>query len=41
MIILLKVDKKFRREWKLKRSAIQAFPTLTEFIDYHVNRRVF
>lgn len=40
-IILPKIDKGSRREWESKRSAIEAFPTLTEFIDYLINRSAF
>ncbi|XP_029163718.1 uncharacterized protein LOC114936567 [Nylanderia fulva] len=40
-IILPKIDKGSRREWEAKRSVIEAFPTLTEFIDYLVNRSGF
>lgn len=36
-IILPKIDKGSRREWESKRSTIENFPTLTEFIDYLIN----
>ncbi|XP_070153665.1 uncharacterized protein [Polyergus mexicanus] len=40
-ILLPKIDKGSRREWESKRSTIEQFPTLTEFIDYLINRSAF
>ncbi|XP_018405357.1 PREDICTED: uncharacterized protein LOC108781749, partial [Cyphomyrmex costatus] len=40
-IILPKVDRGSRREWELKRSKMEEFPTLTEFIDFLINRSTF
>lgn len=40
-ILLPKIDKASRREWESKRSIIERFPTLTEFIDYLINRSAF
>ncbi|XP_018364596.1 PREDICTED: uncharacterized protein LOC108762191 [Trachymyrmex cornetzi] len=40
-IILPKVDKGSRREWELKRSNREEFPTLAEFMDFLTNRSMF
>ncbi|XP_070162778.1 uncharacterized protein [Polyergus mexicanus] len=40
-IILPKIDKGSRREWELKRSSIEEFPTLTEFLEFLISRSAF
>ncbi|XP_011684955.1 PREDICTED: uncharacterized protein LOC105448201 [Wasmannia auropunctata] len=40
-IVLPKIDKGSRREWELKRSTIEQFPTITEFIEFLINRSSF
>ncbi|XP_070155813.1 uncharacterized protein [Polyergus mexicanus] len=41
IIILPKIDKGSRREWELKRTSIEEFPTLTEFLEFLTNRSAF
>lgn len=40
-ILLLKINKGFRREWKSKRSNTEEFLTLTEFIKFLNSRSTF